>query len=376
MTQPLDPASLRVWFVHDWLTGMRGGEKVLLELVRMFPESRIATLVHVAGSTDPEIDRRVARTSFLQKMPNIGGTYRNYLPLFPRAIRSMELDGECDLVISVSHAVAKGISIPEGPGGGKPHVCFCNTPMRYIWGMEDQYLPRWSPKRLALAAVIPGLRGFDRQNGSVTRFVANSGTVAERIRRIYRREAVVVHPGIDEGYYTVSGEPREDFYLMVSALVPYKRVDLAVRAFAGTVRKLVIIGGGPEEGKLRRMAEGSGNIEFMGRQPDDVVLRHYQRCRAFLFPGEEDFGLTPVEAQACGAPVIAYGAGGATETVVAGRTGVFFAEQTVGALREAVERFEKSFAATPEAIRENALRFTWGRFRRGMVEVVRGVVGN
>jgi glycosyltransferase involved in cell wall biosynthesis len=370
MESDSDLSSLRVWFVHDWLTGLRGGEKVLLELVRMFPESRIATLVHVPGSTDPEIDRRVVRTSFLQKMPNIGATYRNYLPLFPRAVRGLELDGECDLVFSVSHAVAKGVSIPKGV----PHICFCNTPMRYIWGMEDQYLPRWSPKRLALAAVIPGLRAFDRQNEGVAAFIANSHTVAERIRRIYHREAAVVHPGIDEGYFTLAEKPREDFYLIVSALVPYKRIDLAVRAFAGTPRRLVVIGGGPDEAKLRRMAEGSRNIQILGRQPDEVVRDHYQRCRAFLFPGEEDFGLTPLEAQACGAPVVAYNAGGATETVVAGKTGHFFDQQTPASLTAALSQFENAPPAAPESIRQNALRFTWSHFRDGIANIVQNTL--
>ncbi|MGN6366973.1 MAG: glycosyltransferase [Phycisphaerae bacterium] len=366
MESTSDFSSLRVWFVHDWLTGLRGGEKVLLELVRLFPNSRIATLVHVPGSTDSEIDRRVARTSFLQKMPNIGATYRNYLPFFPRAVRGLELDGECDLVFSVSHAVAKGVAVPAA----KPHICFCNTPMRYIWGMEDQYLPKWSPKRLALAAVIPALRAFDRRNEGVATFIANSRTVAERIQRIYHRDAAVVHPGIDEAYFTLATQPREDFYLIVSALVPYKRIDLAVRAFAGTSRKLVIIGGGPDEAKLQRMAQGASNIRLLGRQPDDIVRGHYQRCRAFLFPGEEDFGLTPLEAQACGSPVIAYNAGGATETVIAERTGIFFDQQTVPSLQRALERFEKSAILPPDQIRAHALRFTWSHFRRGILDIV------
>ena len=359
--------NIRVWFVHDWLTGLRGGEKVLLELVRLFPNSRIATLVHVPGSTHREIDRRVVRTSFLQKMPNIGATYRNYLPFFPRAMRSMKLDGDCDLVFSVSHAVAKGISVPPG----KPHVCFCNTPMRYIWGMEDHYLPRWSPKRLALAAVIPGLRSFDRQNENVTRFIANSHTVAERIQRIYHRESTVIHPGIDETFLNLPSGPRENYFLVVSALVPYKRVDLAIRAFLPTPsRRLVIIGGGPDETALRRLAANAPNIDFLGRQPDDIVRHHYQHCRAFLFPGEEDFGLTPVEAQACGAPVIAYRAGGATETVVDGKTGIFFNEQSTASLNAALQMLDTTALCPPDAIRENAIRFTWEHFRTGISTVV------
>ncbi len=366
------PNRLRVWFVHDWLTGFRGGEKVLLELVRLFPNSRIATLVHVPGTTDPELDARVARTSFLQRIPNIATGYRNYLPLFPRAVGSLKLDGDCDFVFSVSHAVAKGVGVPAG----KRHVCYCNTPMRYIWGMEDQYLSRWSPKRLALAAVIPSLRRFDKRNEQVTEFIANSHTVAERIRRIYQRDAEVVHPGVDEAYFVPSGRERGDFYLVVSALVPYKRVDLAVRAFVEMPsRQLIVIGGGPEEGRLRGLAKGAANIQFLGRQPDGVVLEHYQRAKGFLFPGEEDFGLTPVEAQACGTPVIAYRAGGATETVVATDervrgTGVFFGEQTTGALAAAILQLEALPAFDAETLRRNALRFTWGGFRVGIERCV------
>ena len=371
MTTPLTPSNLRVWFVHDWLTGLRGGEKVLLELVRLFPNSRIATLLHVPGSTDPEIDRRVAHTSFLQKLPNIAATYRNYLPLFPRAIRSLQLDTDCDLVFSVSHAVAKGISIPKG----KPHICFCNTPMRYIWGMEDHYLPKWSPKRVALAAATPTLRSFDRQNDSVTTFIANSKTVAERIHRIYHRDAAVVHPGIDETYFTLSEQPRENFYLIVSALVPYKRIDLAIRTFAATPnRKLIIIGTGPDEPKLKKLAEDAPNITFLGRQPDEILRLHYQAARAFLFPGEEDFGLTPLEAQACGTPVLAYNAGGATETVIDNQTGLFFDQQTPAVLAALLQQFENSASTAPKTIRQNALRFTWSHFRTGITEIVQNTL--
>jgi glycosyltransferase involved in cell wall biosynthesis len=367
VTSPSLASSLRVWFVHDWLTGFRGGEKVLLELVRLFPNSRIATLVHVPGTTHPELDARVARTSFLQKVPGIGTTYRNYLPLFPRAVRSLHLDDSCDLVISVSHAVAKGIDVPTT----KPHLCYCNTPMRYIWGMEDQYLARWSPKRPALAAVMPGLRRFDRHNEQVTQFIANSHTVAERVRRLYHRESVVVPPGMDEAFYMPAPGPREPYYLVVSALVPYKRIDLAVRAFLTMpARQLVIIGGGPDEAKLRRLAAGAPHIRFLGRQSDETVRHHYQHARAFLFPGEEDFGLTPVEAQACGTPVIAYRAGGATETVIDQQTGLFFNEQSVAGLRQVLDQFEARAPFDPAILRANALRFTWSRFRSGILQAV------
>jgi glycosyltransferase involved in cell wall biosynthesis len=361
-------SDLKIWFIHDWLTGLRGGEKVLLELVRMFPYSRIATLLHLPGTTHPALDARVARTSFLQKLPAAATHYRNYLPLFPRAVRSLKLDADCDLVISVSHAVAKGVTVPAG----KPHVCYCNTPMRYIWGMEDHYLSRRSPRRLALKAATPALRRFDLQNEGITQFVANSRTVAQRIRRFYDRDAIVVYPGIDEGYFTLppGSPPRDDYYFTLSALVPYKRIDLAVQAFLQTPhRRLVVAGSGPEAVKLRTLAAGASNITFLGRAPDDVVRTHYQRCRAFLFPGEEDFGLTPVEAQACGAPVIAYRAGGATETVLDNQTGIFFDTQTPAALRAAIERLEGA-AFTPAALRANALRFTMTAFRQGIKQVV------
>jgi glycosyltransferase involved in cell wall biosynthesis len=367
---------LRVWFVHDWLTGWRGGEKVLFELVRMFPRSRIATLVHVPGTTHAELDRRVAQVSFLQKLPRVEKGWRNYLPLFPRAVRSLHLDAQCDLVISVSHAVAKGVRVPRRPDGSQiPHVCFCNTPMRYIWGLEDQYVSRWSWKAWALAVVKPYLRRFDKKNSEVTAFVSNSNTVAERIHRIYNREAVTVYPGADDLFYVLRDPPRrEDFYLVVSALVPYKRVDLAVQLFTQTPgKRLVVIGKGPELERLKTIAGNAKNIELLGWQSDQVARDHYQRCRAFLFPGLEDFGITPVEAQLCGAPVVAYRAGGATETVVEGKSGVFFNEQTVDGLRRGIEKLEAT-SFNEQQIRDLALRFTWEHFRQGMAKVVSDVV--
>jgi glycosyltransferase involved in cell wall biosynthesis len=364
------PSPLRVQFIHDWLTGLRGGEKVLLELVRLFPNSTIATLLHVPGSTHPDLDSRVSSTSFLQKLPSAAKAYRNYLPLFPRAARSLQLDPTADLLFSVSHAVAKGVTLPAHHKP-IPHLCYCNTPMRYIWGMEDHYLPKLSPKRLALAAVKPYLRRFDKKNAGVTHFIANSHTVAARISRIYHRPSTVIHPGIDEAFYTPPPQPppRNTNYLVVSALVPYKRVDLAIAALLPTPhRQLTIIGAGPEEPKLRALAKNAPHIHFLGRAPDETVLHHYQHSAAFLFPGEEDFGLTPLEAQACGTPIIAYHAGGATETVLDPSTsdhptGLFFPTQTPDALRTALDTFEKSRDQfSPAAARQNALRFTWSHF--------------
>lgn len=362
---PSDLAHLRPWLVHDWLTGMRGGEKVLLRLVELMPQARIATLVHVPGTTHPEIDKRVAAVSFLNRLPGAATGYRNYLPLFPRVIRSLHLDADCDLVISVSHAVAKGVRVPPG----KKQICYCCTPMRYIWGFEDHYLSRWSPKRAALALVKPMLRRFDRRNVGVSQFIAVSHNVAERIQRIYNRDSRVIFPAADVEYYQPNHKPPEDFYLAVSALVGYKRIDVAVDAFRQNGRKLVVIGGGPELGALKALAADAPNIHFLGRQPDDVLRDHYQRCRAFVFPGEEDFGITPVEAQACGRPVIAYGRGGALETVVQPTTGVLFDAQTPAALTAALERFEQ-LPFDANTIRNNALRFTWAQFDSQFAQAV------
>ncbi len=369
--------NLRVWLVHDWLTGFRGGEKILLELTRMFPRARIATLLHISGASHPELDRRVALTSVLQKIPGIRKNYRHFLPLFPAAVRSLHLDGECDLALSVSHAVAKGVIPPKNI----PHLCYCNTPMRYIWGLEDQYLPRFSPRRLALAAVSPGLRRFDRRTENVTQFIGNSENVAARIRRIYRRDARVVYAGIDQDFFTPTGQQREDFFPVRGALVPYKRIDLAIAAFrafaAHPRRRLVIIGSGPDESRLRRIARGSPRIQFLGRNSDEVLRDHYRRCRAFVFPGVEDFGLTPVEAQACGAPVIAFRAGGLLETVcdsAPSPTGIFYEDQFTG-LPGALDRFDREeHFFDPAAIRLNALRFSWQNFREGIYSAIREIL--
>ncbi len=370
----MDVSNLRVWLVHDWLTGWRGGEKILLELVRMFPRARIATLIHVPGASHPEIDARVARTSFLQNIPGIAKHYRNLLPLFPAAIRKMHLDADCDLILSISHSVAKAIRPPPGV----PHICYCNTPMRYIWGMEDQYVSKHSPKRFALKLLQPWLRRFDRDTRNVSLFIGNSINVANRIRRFYQRDALVVYAGIDHNYFTpLPTQPREDFYLCAGALVPYKRIDLAIAAIRTTSRRLIIIGTGPEDRKLRALAGAATNITFLGRQPDDVLRDHYRRSRAFLFPGEEDFGLTPVEAQACGAPVIAYRAGGVLETVSdqpGTSTGIFFDHQSANSLTAAITKFESIPAMDMALLRDSSLRFTWENFRSGITATISGVL--
>ncbi|MCI0381326.1 MAG: glycosyltransferase [Gemmataceae bacterium] len=362
----------RVVLVHDWLTGMRGGEKVLEVFCRRWPQATLYTLLHKRGSVSPTIEALVTRTSYLQWLPRVHRYYRYLLPLMPRAVGWRLPD--CDLVLSSSHCVAKGVQAPAGV----PHVCYCYTPMRYAWHMRDAYFQRglkgWLVDRL-----LSHLRDWDcRTAQGVTHFIAISATVQERVRQCYGRDSVVIHPPVDTEFYTPSHVAREDFYLVLSALAPYKRVDLAVAACAKLGRRLVIIGTGQDEKKLRRLARS--NVQFLGWQADDVLRDHLRRCRALLFPGEEDFGIVPVEAQACGAPVIAYGRGGATETVVPlpkhpCPTGVWFEEQTTECLSQAIQEFERhEDTFDPAALRRHALQFNSLRFEREIFAYLAAVV--
>lgn len=363
---------LRVALVHDWLTGMRGGEKVLLELCRLFPRSRIYTLLWNRGSVHPEIEQRVVQTSFLAKLP-AGVGYRNFLPLFPAAVRSLHIE-QADLVISSSHAVAKGARVPRGV----PHLSYIHTPARYLWDETGSYFVfgkgrRW--KRLTLALVAPYLRRFDvRSAEPIDELIANSDNVRRRIEHAYGRDARVVYPPVDVDFFSPDpGIEAEDFYLVVSSLEPYKRVDLAVEAFRRLDRELVVVGGGTLEGELRAVAPG--NVRFTGRVSDEELRDLYRRCRALVFPGVEDFGMTPVEAQACGRPVICYGSGGAVESVVNGETGVYFSPQTPEALTAAVQRFEQT-SWDANACRRNSLRFSKSDFRGGILDAVAGMIGD
>ena len=340
---------------------MRGGEKVLLELVRLFPQADVFTLVWKRASVSPEIESRVRRTSFLDRWPRAATAYRYYLPCFPAAVRSLDLAGY-DLILSSSHAVAKGVRVPAGA----VHVSYIHTPMRYLWDSGSDYFAfgrgrRW--KRAALSVVAPWLRRFDRQSaGGVTYFVANSQNVRSRIQRIYGAEAAVIYPPVDTDFFTPGGQPA-DYYLVVSSLEPYKRIDLAVDAFSGGRRPLLVAGKGTLERELRKRA--GSPVEFLGEVNDERLRELYRHCRALIFPGLEDFGMVPVEAQACGRPVICYGAGGALETVIDGVTGVQFQPQTVEALRAAVERFENA-SWDSARIREHSLQFSPKRFQDEM----------
>jgi glycosyltransferase involved in cell wall biosynthesis len=354
----------RVVLVHDWLTGMRGGEKCLEVLCRLWPRAPLYTLLHRRGAVARAIEGRPLRTSLLQHLPRVERYYRYLLPLMPAAVESWRLP-HCDLVVSLSHCVAKAVRPPRAV----PHVSYCFTPMRYAWHMRDAYLAG-RVRGLGARAVerfLGLLRDWDRRTAArVSHFVAISQTVRGRIAECYDRPSTVIYPPVDTDFYHPAPVEREDYYLAVSAFAPYKRLDLAIRACEKLGRLLVVIGSGQDEARLKALA--GPRVRFLGWQPNAVIRDHLRRCRALLFPGEEDFGIVPVEAMACGAPVIAYGRGGACETVVppGGRrepTGLWFKEQTIDCLADALLRFEataRDFA--PAAARRQAQRFNARRF--------------
>jgi glycosyltransferase involved in cell wall biosynthesis len=368
----------RVALVHDWLTGLRGGERVLQAICELYPGADIFTLVHVPKSCGPIIESRRITTSFLQRLPGAERRYRHFLPLFPLAIESLDLTGY-DLVISTSHAVAKGCK----PAKGARHVAYIHTPMRYVWDQFDAYFGpgRAGPlTRTAAHLVAPWLRRWDvRSTDRAHVLIANSRFVSERMRRVWGRPAdTVVYPPVETSRFQPARDLNLDergargYALIVSALVPYKRVEVAVRAFTRLGRRLVIAGDGPELNRLRR--EAGPSIEFLGGVAHEQLPRLYARASFFLLPGEEDFGIAPVEAQSAGRPVLALGRGGALETVVRGTTGLFFGEASVESLLEGVRAMD-AFApdADPDLIHAHAERFAAPRFTAGIRQALHGL---
>jgi glycosyltransferase involved in cell wall biosynthesis len=336
MSFPNDSSRLKVAIIHYWLVSMRGGEKVVEALCELFPQADIFTHVYIPENVSEIIRRHKVTTTFIQKLPASGKKYQSYLPLMPLALEKLDLRSY-DLVISSESGPAKGvITRPD-----TLHLCYCHTPMRYVWDMYHEYLETAGgiTKKL-MPYLIHYLRMWDYASAArVDHFVANSSFVAQRIRKCYRREAQVIHPPVSTGDFRVS-ENLDDFYLMVGQLVRYKRTDIAVEAFNRSGKRLVIIGEGEHRPEMEKIAKS--NITFMGRQPFPVIADHYGRCKALIFPGVEDFGIVPVEAMASGRPVIAFRKGGALETVVENRTGLFFDEQTPDSLIEAIHRFEET----------------------------------
>ena len=352
----------RVAIVHDWLTGMRGGEKVLEAICELYPEATVYTLVRVPGSVSPSLERRRIHTSATQWLPSAGRHYRQLLPLFPTMVELFDLDA-CDLVISSSHCAVKSVV----PAGRATHVCYCHSPMRYAW---DQFNAYFGPDQVGtlksrlLRPVMAGLARWDAATaGRVDRFLANSQYVAGRIRRYYNRGSTVVYPPVDIEFYRPDHtEPPGSGFLVVSALVPYKRVDVAIEACRAVGAPLTIVGRGPEDARLRQMA--GPDVTFLGWRSDEEIRDLYGRAAAVLLPGVEDFGMVPVEAQACGAPVVALRAGGACETIVDGVTGVLVDASGGRPIEEFAEGLDRlrRLRLDRAAIRANAERFSRQRF--------------
>ncbi|MFC1667994.1 glycosyltransferase [Chlamydiota bacterium] len=350
-----------VALVHDWLNGMRGGERCLEVICEWFPKAPIYTLLYDKDKLSGLINTKEVISSKIQKYPFWRKSYRYYLPFFPGAIEGFDFS-RYDLVVSTSHCVAKSAITSLDTC----HICYCFTPMRYVWGFYREYFENNKfhlLKSLFLKRYICKLREWDRLTASrVDYFAAISKNVAERIKLFYKREAEVIYPPCDTTFFSYDQKvEKQDFYLIVSALVPYKRIDLAIQAFNKSGKKLKIIGGGTELEKLRKLANGT--IEFLGWLPDETVRSYYRKARAIVFPGKEDLGLVPIEAQACGTPVIAYGQGGVLETVEEHVAGVFFNGQDSSSLNEAVVRFEQ-LNFNPEKLRENAEKFSKENFEK------------
>jgi glycosyltransferase involved in cell wall biosynthesis len=357
---------MKVAIVHDYLNQMGGAERVVMAFHDIFPEAPIYTSIYDPGRVDPAFQKMDIRTSFMQKLPLVTKHHQPYLPLYPFAMEALDLRGY-DLVLSSSSAFGKGvITRPE-----TLHICYCHTPMRWCWNYEE-YVEREQLGKVArrvLPFFITGLRVWDQTSAMrVDHFIANSPVIAERIQKYYRREAVVIPPPVDASRFPSDPAPEvEDYFLSLGRFVPYKRFDLAIEACNRLRLPLVVIGKGRDEERLKRMA--GPTIRFLGRLSDEEVIHYYRHCRAFLFPGDEDFGITPLEAQAAGRPVIAYGSGGALASVVDGVTGAFFKEQTVESLVEVLANFNEQHF-DPNAIRNHALEFDTPRFQRRIMQFI------
>ncbi|MGQ4275075.1 glycosyltransferase [Terrihabitans sp. B22-R8] len=352
---------MKIAIVHYWLVGMRGGEKVIEALCRLYPDADIFTHVLDPDAISDTIKRHRITTTFINRLPRANRLYQRYLPLMPLALEQLDLQGY-DLIISSESGPAKGIIPPPG----SMHICYCHSPMRYIWNMFHEYRGRSGfLTRLMMPMLAHYIRNWDAVSSNrVDHYIANSSTVASRLSRYYRRQSQVIYPPVDvDAFEPVPDEEVGDYHLMVGELVGYKHPELAVEAFNRTGHKLVIIGGGEMLARVRKLA--APNVTVLGPQPFSVLKYHYARCRALIFPGEEDFGIVPVEAMASGRPVIAFRRGGATETVVDGVTGVFFEEQNVDAIIDAVQRLNR-MEVRPEIIAAHARTFSEKVFAQRM----------
>lgn len=360
---------MRVAIVHDWLTSIGGAERVLEAMLEVFPDADLFSLIDFMKKEDRIfLKGKKTKTSFIQKMPLSKKYYRHYLPLMPIAVEQIDVGGY-DLVISSSHAVAKGVIT----GPDQLHICMCYSPIRYAWDLQHQYLKesnlKSGPMGVLAKYILHRMRVWDaRTANGVDHFIAISQFIARRIEKIYRRPSTVIYPPVNIEEFHLE-EKKADYYVTASRLVPYKKVDLIVDAFGKMADKqLIVIGNGPEFGKL--VAKGYPNVQFMGFQPHTVLREKMQKAKAFVFAAKEDFGIAPLEAAACGTPVICFGEGGLLETAVDGVTGCFFYEQSVESLCDAVHRFE-TLRFDPIECRKNAQRFSKERFIQEFKEFVR-----
>lgn len=362
---------MKVAIIHDWLVVNGGAEKVLEEIFAIYPQAEIFTLVDYLPLKDRAwLGDRKVHTSFIHRLPFSKTNYRNYFPLFPIAIEQFDMSG-FDLIISSSYAVAKGVIT----GPEQTHISYCHSPARYAWDLQAQYLKE-SNMETGLKSTIARyflhkFRIWDtRTANGVDAFVANSNFIKKRIHKCYRRDAEVINPPVKLTQFTLD-EEKADFYLTASRMVPYKRIDLVVEAFTKMPeKKLKVIGQGPEFEKIKSIAKGHNNIEMLGFQSNAVLIENMQKAKAFVFAAEEDFGIIPVEAQACGTPVIAFGKGGCLETVADGISGIHFPEQTLESVIEAVSRFESLERLPPEQVRNNAEQFSIDSFRYNLKAIV------
>jgi glycosyltransferase involved in cell wall biosynthesis len=371
--------NLRVAIVHDWFMMMSGGEACVEQFLELFPQADVFCLVDFLPEEQRSmLNGRKVTTSFIQRLPWARKAHRAYLPLMPIAIEQFDLSGY-DLVLSASAAMSKGVIT----GPDQVHISYTFTPVRYAWDLQHVYLRESNSNRglkgLIARAVLHYIRIWDARTGSgVDQYIAISEFIARRIRKAYRREAKVIYPPVNTGRFAVATGPRDDFYFTASRMVPYKSIPMIVKAFERMPdRRLIVIGDGPDMALARKAA--GPNVTLLGYQPNDVLVDHMQRAKAFIFAAEEDFGIAPIEAQACGTPVIAFGRGGALETIVGrdgeGQTGIFFDEQSPDAIASAVRRFEEHGSAiSSDACRANAERFAIDRFRREILDCVEAVL--
>ncbi len=355
--------TLKTAIVHDWIVALRGGERVLQNLYELYPSPIYTLLKQDSIASKLGIDPQVVKTSFIQHLPFSKAFYRNYFPLFPSAIESLDVS-QHDLILSSSHSVAKGIRTHPH----QLHICYCHSPMRYAWDLYDQYMETVSGFKKIMARLgLKYMRNWDlRTTPLVNHFIANSYFIKERIKKIYGRDSTVIYPPVMT--HLMALKEKEDFYLTVAHLVPYKKIDLIVETVSSLPgKRLVVVGEGPEWNKIK--AKAGKNVELLGYQEDGIVRDLFSRAKGFIFAAEEDFGIAIVEAQAAGTPVIAYGKGGALETIIEGETGVLFQEQTVESLTKALRLFEeKEF--DPVVIKKHAEQFSAQRFCQNFKEFV------